>query len=270
MVHVDESGHGITTLLTVVILDFVLFQRLFPPSTSTFPARFRHISGTFPAFPAFSAFANFYTRRKEDFFFPARCLISSRRFHVDPLTPSGFMRPNIASLAVWLLAVGLAACTPRGAGIADRPRGAGIAGCIHPPTAQAARFPGASAGGRLRGGCGDAGDDAAAEDALRGMFEEPAAFFEPPPLPGRASYRRPSDGQLVQLVTSGRSPLWGHLVWNAARVIADYIDGNPALVLGKSVLELGAGAGLPAIVAALNGAKCLKALTSENFRSSNG
>jgi nicotinamide N-methyltransferase len=39
--------------------------------------------------------------------------------------------------------------------------------------------------------------------------------------------------------------------------MADYIEGNPAIVLGKSVLELGAGAALPAIVAALNGAKCV-------------
>jgi nicotinamide N-methyltransferase len=92
---------------------------------------------------------------------------------------------------------------------------------------------------------------------LREMFEEPAAFFEPPPPPGSASYRRPSNGQLVQLVTAGRSPLWGHIVWNAGRVMADYIEGNPAIVLGKSVLELGAGAALPAIVAALNGAKCV-------------
>ena len=131
-----------------------------------------------------------------------------------------------------------------------------MAGCTHTPMAQAAPLRGASAAGSLRGGCGDA-DDAAAEDALREMFEEPAAFFEPPPPPGSASYRRPSNGQLVQLVTAGRSPLWGHIVWNAGRVMADYIEGNPAIVLGKSVLELGAGAALPAIVAALNGAKCV-------------
>ena len=167
------------------------------------------------------------------------------------------MRPNIASLAVWLLAVGLAACTPRGAGIADRPLGGGMAGCTHPTTAQAAPLPGASTAIRLRSGCGDAGDDSAAEDALRGMFQEQEAFFEQKPPQGRASYCRPSDGQLVQLVTARRNPLWGHLLWNAARVIADYIEGDQTLVLGKSVLELGAGAGLPAIVAALNGAKCV-------------
>ena len=48
----------------------------------------------------------------------------------------------------------------------------------------------------------------------------------------------------------------GHLVWNAARVISDYIEADPRHVRGKCVLELGAGAGLPSIVAALNGAQC--------------
>lgn len=40
---------------------------------------------------------------------------------------------------------------------------------------------------------------------------------------------------------------------------ADYIDSHPEIVNGKSVLELGAGAGLPSIVAYLNGANCVVA-----------
>ena len=47
----------------------------------------------------------------------------------------------------------------------------------------------------------------------------------------------------------------GHLLWNAGRTISDYIETSAArLVEGKYVLEFGAGAGLPSIVAALKGA----------------
>lgn len=47
----------------------------------------------------------------------------------------------------------------------------------------------------------------------------------------------------------------GHLLWNAGRTISDYLEGNAsALLSGRNVLELGAGAGLPGIVSAINGA----------------
>jgi predicted nicotinamide N-methyase len=45
-------------------------------------------------------------------------------------------------------------------------------------------------------------------------------------------------------------------VWNAARVLSDLFEADPGHVRDKTVLELGAGAALPSIVAALNGAKC--------------
>lgn len=51
-----------------------------------------------------------------------------------------------------------------------------------------------------------------------------------------------------------RHSLWGHRLWNAARVLADLIDANPDWVKSKAVLELGAGAALPSLIAALNGA----------------
>jgi nicotinamide N-methyltransferase len=45
------------------------------------------------------------------------------------------------------------------------------------------------------------------------------------------------------------------LLWNAGRTIADYLEQNKATLLkDKTVLELGAGAGLPSLIAALNGA----------------
>ena len=45
-------------------------------------------------------------------------------------------------------------------------------------------------------------------------------------------------------------------MWNAARVLSDYIEAEPEHVRDQNVLELGAGAALPSIVAALNGARC--------------
>jgi EEF1A N-terminal glycine/lysine methyltransferase len=47
----------------------------------------------------------------------------------------------------------------------------------------------------------------------------------------------------------------GHLLWNAAQVITSYIEEKADhLVKGKTVLELGAGAGLPSIACAIHGA----------------
>lgn len=47
----------------------------------------------------------------------------------------------------------------------------------------------------------------------------------------------------------------GHLLWNAGRTISEYLEENrKTLVEGKAILELGAGAGLPSLVCALNGA----------------
>lgn len=48
----------------------------------------------------------------------------------------------------------------------------------------------------------------------------------------------------------------GHLLWNAGKVIAQYLEDNAeSLVKGKDVLELGAGAGLPSLVCAARGAR---------------
>jgi predicted nicotinamide N-methyase len=44
-------------------------------------------------------------------------------------------------------------------------------------------------------------------------------------------------------------------VWNGARVISDYLEQNAKeLVIGKNVLEFGAGGGLPSLVCAMRGA----------------
>jgi nicotinamide N-methyltransferase len=52
------------------------------------------------------------------------------------------------------------------------------------------------------------------------------------------------------------SPQQGHLLWNAGRTLATYLETNAdSLIRGKTVLELGAGAGLPSLVSAIHGAK---------------
>jgi len=45
------------------------------------------------------------------------------------------------------------------------------------------------------------------------------------------------------------------MLWNAGRVVSTYLETHTGLVLGKRVLELGAGAGLPSLVCALRGAE---------------
>ncbi|KAH9996385.1 hypothetical protein BJV74DRAFT_827878 [Russula compacta] len=57
----------------------------------------------------------------------------------------------------------------------------------------------------------------------------------------------------VRLV--GSHPLWGHYLWNAARALAGFLQRTPKLYAGRTVLELGAGGGLPGLVAAKCGAR---------------
>jgi nicotinamide N-methyltransferase len=47
----------------------------------------------------------------------------------------------------------------------------------------------------------------------------------------------------------------GHHLWNAGRTTSTYFEQHPSLLSQKSVLELGAGAGLPSLVSALLGAR---------------
>ncbi|CAN6671458.1 protein N-terminal and lysine N-methyltransferase EFM7 [Trichomonascus vanleenenianus] len=93
------------------------------------------------------------------------------------------------------------------------------------------------------------------EDSLD-LFAEPEDFRPPPPEPTFQSYRRQdlaADPAEIKLRLVGNSPLWGHLLWNASIVTANYIDTHREdLITNKRVLELGAAAGLPSLVAALS------------------
>lgn len=91
------------------------------------------------------------------------------------------------------------------------------------------------------------------------LFQEPTDFNPPPPPPTTdlfhrsAQYVRPGEPSVLTPHLVGSSPLWGHLLYNAAKATTDYLDQHRSdLVAGRTVLELGAGAGLPALVAALS------------------
>ncbi|KAF9651011.1 hypothetical protein BDM02DRAFT_3154581 [Thelephora ganbajun] len=82
-----------------------------------------------------------------------------------------------------------------------------------------------------------------------------------PPSPGpsfdhyyRETENRTGNWSSVEIRLVGSHPLWGHYLWNAARAFATYLDAHPQLYQNLNVIELGAGGGLPGIVAALNGA----------------
>ncbi|KAG9011599.1 nicotinamide n-methyltransferase [Tulasnella sp. JGI-2019a] len=93
---------------------------------------------------------------------------------------------------------------------------------------------------------------------LGGMFPEPAR--PPTPDPTLSSYTRSNktfvEGKeeiLIRLV--GSHSLWGHHLWNAARSFASYLESHSTeLCEGKRILELGAGGGLPSLIAVLEGA----------------
>lgn len=90
------------------------------------------------------------------------------------------------------------------------------------------------------------------------LFDEPEGFRPPPPPAHHATYERKiptSEPKTIDLRLVGKSPLWGHLLWNAGIYTADYLDAHGhELVAGKRVLELGAAAGLPSIICGLTGA----------------
>ncbi|RPA84570.1 hypothetical protein BJ508DRAFT_412638 [Ascobolus immersus RN42] len=86
------------------------------------------------------------------------------------------------------------------------------------------------------------------------IFQEPEDWRPKTPPPHTDSYTL-QDGRELELRLVGQNPLWGHMLWNAGRILARYIEENPSVVQGKTVLELGAGAGLPGVVAGIAGAE---------------
>ena len=87
------------------------------------------------------------------------------------------------------------------------------------------------------------------------LFDVPSDFRQARKPYTFAEYSLRS-GEILRVRLVGQNPLWGHVLWNAGRVAADFLQEDAAgLVVGKDVLELGAGAGVPSIVCAILGAK---------------
>ena len=100
----------------------------------------------------------------------------------------------------------------------------------------------------------DPDSDSDAEPGETGdLFADPENYYPPSPPPTVESYTM-QDGAVIALHLVGHSSLEAHHLWNGSRVVAQHFEAHPALVRGRTVLELGAGAGLPSIAAAVLGA----------------
>ncbi|GAA6011503.1 hypothetical protein JCM8202_004051 [Rhodotorula sphaerocarpa] len=110
------------------------------------------------------------------------------------------------------------------------------------------------------------------DEGFGSVFQEPEGFRPPTPPPTIRTYKRRTLGGSGPLVGSDSievglvsgHPLWGHVLYPAAIALAQFLELHAAQLLhgpdgkgkgkGKAVLELGAGGGLPGLVAALEGA----------------
>ncbi|MCJ1462645.1 nicotinamide n-methyltransferase [Pseudocyphellaria aurata] len=87
------------------------------------------------------------------------------------------------------------------------------------------------------------------------LFQEPAGYFPPEPAATFVEHKLLS-GQTIQLRLVGQHPLWGHRLWNGGQAISKYLQQHgESEIRNTNVLELGAGAGLCGLVAAILGAQ---------------
>ncbi|KAI0477287.1 hypothetical protein GGR56DRAFT_665351 [Xylariaceae sp. FL0804] len=91
------------------------------------------------------------------------------------------------------------------------------------------------------------------EEDVTGLFEDPEGFYPPSPPPTTQTYALQT-GHTITLHLVGHSPLEAHHLWNGSRIISKFFETHVSEVRGRTVLELGAGAGLPSIVCAILGA----------------
>ncbi|GAA5923210.1 uncharacterized protein JCM15063_003571 [Sporobolomyces koalae] len=111
------------------------------------------------------------------------------------------------------------------------------------------------------------------DEGLGALLEEPEGYRPATPPPTVRTYKRRKYGgtrdmvgpEQVEVGLVSGHPLWGHILYPAAIALARFLELHAATLLhapdgshgrnqGKNVLELGAGGGLPGLVAALEGA----------------
>lgn len=85
------------------------------------------------------------------------------------------------------------------------------------------------------------------------LFQEPADFA--PPKPPTLQEHVMASGKKVPIHLVGYNLREGHYLWNGARYISHWFEENLPAVQDRTVFELGAGGGLPSIVAAVLGAR---------------
>ncbi|KAG9395163.1 Nicotinamide N-methyltransferase-like [Carpediemonas membranifera] len=96
------------------------------------------------------------------------------------------------------------------------------------------------------------------EEIAVDLFQEPDGYFKERKAASQTMVER-GNGEKIVLDLAPEHSLWGHVLWNASRVILNQMDEGIIDVRGKRVLELGSGAGLASIASCLNGAAAVYA-----------
>ncbi|KAJ5161303.1 hypothetical protein N7492_006695 [Penicillium capsulatum] len=87
------------------------------------------------------------------------------------------------------------------------------------------------------------------------LFQDPEGFY-PEEKPATFAEHHMLSGQTVRVRLVGSHPLYANLLWNAGRTSSHYIEKHTStLIRDKDVLEIGAAAGVPSIVSAIQGAR---------------
>ncbi|EPS27115.1 hypothetical protein PDE_02056 [Penicillium oxalicum 114-2] len=87
------------------------------------------------------------------------------------------------------------------------------------------------------------------------LFKDPEGFYEEEKPPTFAEHQMLC-GKTVRVRLVGSHPLYGNLLWNAGRTSSHYLEEHTDdLIRDKDVLEIGAAAGVPSIVSAIQGAR---------------
>ncbi|CAG8940176.1 unnamed protein product [Penicillium salamii] len=87
------------------------------------------------------------------------------------------------------------------------------------------------------------------------LFQDPDGYYPEDAAPTFAEHCMLS-GQKVRVRLVGDHPLYGNLLWNAGRTSSHYIEEHTEdLIRNRDVLEIGAAAGVPSIVSAIQGAR---------------